>query len=816
VAESTTGRIRRCESRAPGDQEFEAILTGSKFRHAVLVPASPAPTIPPGPHGDLSRASTDQLVTLTREVWPAASTSVGNRCLAVRRFLSHMETLPGETWQERWDASDLAAGTRRLGRKGTDQIASYRASVGMKLMFCLRVIRPTLLAFRSHTIHHYADLFRVAQSDPQLDSFYERVSAVEASRFVRLGGVFDIACALTVFGIKFKELTPEALLHYAWECRRHDVTYTSHLGRNTFGGLLAWQVLHAMGHFPPGTPQSIRAASVRGRLTVEEMVDRHPIANRAVRQLLIDYLQRRAGELDYSTMEGLAARLAGTFWAKIEQIAPGQADLRLDQQVYEQWRASIRLREDGRPRVQGDEILLSVRSLYLDIHTWAAAEPERWASWVAPCPILATELAGSGRRQRRIRERSAARTRVRQPLLPLLIADVEDHYAHMHQLLGLARDAAPDQIIAVDGRAYRRLLTPEDQRLLSVDGHPRVRVQAEATGEVINLLRAEETAFWEWAIVQTLRHTGVRIEELLELTQLSIRQYQRPNGEVIALLVIAPSKTDRERVIPMSADLFHVLAAVIRRHTMGGRTVPLVTRYDGGERLHSALMPFLFQRQVGSTRSVFTHNAVVAMLGRRCTRLAERHPSFGEARFTPHDFRRIFATDLVNNGLPIHIGAALLGHLNLETTRGYVAVFEEDLVRHYQAFLDRRRSVRPSEEYRPATDVEWREFQRHFDKRKVELGSCGRPYGTPCVHEHACVRCPMLHVSPTMIGRLDDLEADLIARRSRAHQEGWLGEIEGLDLTLSHLRGKRDQTRRLARASGLVELDLQHDKRRSR
>ena len=57
----------------------------------------------------------------------------------------------------------------------------------------------------------------------------------------------------------------------------------------------------------------------------------------------------------------------------------------------------------------------------------------------------------------------------------------------------------------------------------------------------------------------------------LELTHLSIRQYQRPNGEVIALLVIAPSKTDRERVIPMSAELFAVIAAIIRRHTTGGR-----------------------------------------------------------------------------------------------------------------------------------------------------------------------------------------------------------------------------------------------------
>ncbi len=345
-----------------------------------------------------------------------------------------------------------------------------------------------------------------------------------------------------------------------------------------------------------------------------------------------------------------------------------------------------------------------------------------------------------------------------------------------------------------------------DGRVPGAGGHFRVRVQLEATGKVLDLVREEEIAFWEWAIVETLRHTGIRIEELLELTQLSIRQYRRPNGEIIALLVIAPSKADRERVIPISADLFHVLAAVIRRHTQGGRAVPYLTRYDWAEKLHSPPMPFLFQRQVGYTRSVFAHNAVAAMLGRRCTQLAERHPSFAEARFTPHDFRRIFATDLINNGLPIHIGAALLGHLNMETTRGYVAVFEEDLVRHYQAFLDRRRSLRPSDEYRPATDAEWLEFQQHFDKRKVELGSCGRPYGTPCVHEHACVRCPMLHVSPTMIGRLDELEADLVARRSRAHQEGWIGEIEGLELTLSHLRGKRDQARRLSQATGLGPL----------
>jgi hypothetical protein len=87
---------------------------------------------------------------------------------------------------------------------------------------------------------------------------------------------------------------------------------------------------------------------------------------------------------------------------------------------------------------------------------------------------------------------------------------------------------------------------------------------------------------------------GIRIEELLELTHLSIRQNQRPNGKVIALLVIAPSKTDRERVIPMSAELFAVIAAIIRRHTQHGRTIPLIERYDNHERRMSDPMPFLF------------------------------------------------------------------------------------------------------------------------------------------------------------------------------------------------------------------------------
>jgi hypothetical protein len=232
--------------------------------------------------------------------------------------------------------------------------------------------------------------------------------------------------------------------------------------------------------------------------------------------------------------------------------------------------------------------------------------------------------------------------------------------------------------------------------------------------------------------------------------------------------------------------------------------VPVVTRWDSHEREHSPPLPFLFQRQNGARHDACSMAWVAGLLNRCCAALAEAHPQFAGITLTPHDFRRLFATDLVNNGLPIHLGAALLGHTNLQTTRGYVAVVDEDLVRHYQTFLDRRRAQRPAEEYRPTTAAEWIEFEQHFDKRKVELGNCGRPYATPYGHEHACIRCPMLHINPAMLTRLDELETDLVSRRVRAEQEGWFGEIDGINLTLRFLQQKRDQTRRAAQVTTVV------------
>lgn len=58
----------------------------------------------------------------------------------------------------------------------------------------------------------------------------------------------------------------------------------------------------------------------------------------------------------------------------------------------------------------------------------------------------------------------------------------------------------------------------------------------------------------------------------------------------------------------------------------------------------------------------------------------------------------------------------------------------------------------------------------------------------------------MLRVEPKMPSRLGEIETDLLLRRERAETEGRLGGLEGLDLTLDFLRGKRAEATWLNRA----------------
>lgn len=90
----------------------------------------------------------------------------------------------------------------------------------------------------------------------------------------------------------------------------------------------------------------------------------------------------------------------------------------------------------------------------------------------------------------------------------------------------------------------------------------------------------------------------------------------------------------------------------------------------------------------------------------------------------------------------------------------------------------------PTDEYRVPTDDEWQQFLGHFERRKVSIGTCGHGFGSPCIHEHACVRCALLQPDPAQHDRLVEIRDNLTARIAEAEREGWHGEVEGLHVSL--------------------------------
>ena len=159
------------------------------------------------------------------------------------------------------------------------------------------------------------------------------------------------------------------------------------------------------------------------------------------------------------------------------------------------------------------------------------------------------------------------------------------------------------------------------------------------------------------------------------------------------------------------------------------------------------------------------------MLTAALARTGLTDPAGSPLHYTPHDFRRLFITDAIINGLPPHIAQVIAGHRDINVTLGYKAVYPDEAIQAHLAFLARRRALRPSEEYRTPTDAEWDEFLGHFERRKVATGTCGRAFGTPCIHEHACLRC---HCSgqtpPSGPHRRDPRQPQRPHRRSRTRR----------------------------------------------
>ena len=736
-------------------------------------------------------------------------------------LLDWLESQPGRTWQERWRASG-ADGEGPAWRKIP---ARWLHGHGLVAEWRLDALASALLVAISSGLVRPALGWLVAKATGPGSLVRHLARTRDPDGFARLRTLCDadphvssVACSHTLY--RAAEILAAKGGTLA-DVTVGDVLELLDVELDTLAGVpgdaaVFYRLLRATGVFGTDAPPTLRQIrGAAGPRTPEELIDRYHLDCRPVRDLLVDYLRERQPSLDYSSMGTLACMLGSRFWRDLEIHHPGIDSLRLPSEVVDAWKQRLRTKqktikaETGEkvtvdvPRLNYGECLIPVRAFYLDLAQWAVDDPARWAHWAVPCPIKEHEVSRKIRRHRK--SRMDARTRERLPVLPVLVRTVNENRKTAEALLQAARQTRPGEPFTAAGQTLVR----------SVTLHGAVTGKAWAddpgTGKRRDLDLEEDHAFWAWAIVEVLRATGVRVEELLELSHHSFVQYRLPTtGEVVPLLQVAPSKTDEERLLLVSPELADVLSAIIHRVRDDTGKIPTIASYDWQECLWLPPSPLLFQRRFGAERRRISPDVIRDILDAALTRTGLIDPSTGELlRFTPHDFRRLFITDAIMSGLPPHIAQVIAGHRDINVTMGYKAIYPNEAIQSHLAFLSRRRTLRPTEEYRVPTDTEWQDFLGHFERRKVSTGTCGRAFGTPCIHEHSCLRCSMHWPDPAQRQRIAEIRDNLLARIDEAEREGWLGEVEGLQVSLAGANDKLAQVdATLQRRTAATELGI--------
>jgi hypothetical protein len=729
----------------------------------------------------------------------------GYRRHGTARMLEWLAGFPGDSWQQRWKAAsaeglpkeewlDLPMRWRRAN--GWPATPYHRDSfqTGLLMLVCADVIRPGLSWMVRKASSRIVPVMTACRDPEGYAALQDLIGADQdgiTAGQARLA-LSRITMILACKGGMVRDITVGDYLDLLDAMRE---TRTGGAGR-----LLAYRLLHALGHLGPDAPATGRAfLQAAGQRTIGELVDRYQLQCRPVRDLLVDYLRERQPAVDYTTLSKLAGDLARLFWADLERHHPGIDSINLAPEIADAWRHRVSYRPvtaaapDGGteetlvPRADARSVMMTVRAFYLDIAQWALDEPHRWARWAVPCPIKETDC-NRARHDKLVKSRMDQRTRERLPLLPALAHAVSQHRLASAALLEQASQTLPGgTFTSSSGQAFRRLPAPT-----AYAGS--IFASAAGGGSRTDLTRQESEAFWAWAFVEVLRHSGIRFEELRELSHHSITQYRLPTtGELVPLLQIAPSKTGAERLLLVSPELAGVLSAIVCRIRDHTGAIPLVPSYDIHEKTWNPPMPLLFQRAISGEHRPISDGALREIFQRALAGTGIRGHDGQLLTFTPHDFRRIFVTDAVMNGLPPHIAQVICGHRDISTTMGYKAIYPAEAIEAHRAFIARRRQARPSEEYRTPTDEEWDEFLAHFEKRKLSTGTCARAFGTPCIHEHACIRCPMLRPDPAQRGRLEEIRDNLLDRIAGAEREAWAGEAEGLRISLAGVRDKLSQ-----------------------
>jgi integrase len=172
--------------------------------------------------------------------------------------------------------------------------------------------------------------------------------------------------------------------------------------------------------------------------------------------------------------------------------------------------------------------------------------------------------------------------------------------------------------------------------------------------------RREQHAFWDWALVELLVQSGLRVEEACQLTTFDVLKRRLADGRLHYMLHIKPSKFDRARVLPIGDSLGPVIAemALHIKRAYGSEHVPPCDAWDEHEKRPLPRAPYLLQasRQPGVIATEHVRYRLAKLSQRAGARKADGEP----LKLRPHDCGRAFASEHLNNNTPVPVIQALL------------------------------------------------------------------------------------------------------------------------------------------------------------
>lgn len=621
------------------------------------------------------------------------------RMLRVAGFtLDALGRLPGERLADRWEAFEAQVWPRWLAGDGRPP-ASTTWTWGMWVLVTSRLVRPSWpFLTRSRTAQWVA---RLPLDDPLTAAHQQLLTATAALPF----GTPTFATNAVNRGLR-------VLLR----CGLDELTTLNEedlriAGRGKGADLLD-AALCQLGVFDRTPQRGTQRWSSVGRHEPAELagVAGVPEAFQQIAGLYLEHYARRLSD-NYATLQHKARALAHFFSylqathpqvTSCAQISPGQARGFVGHAV-----AQARTVQRGRHKGNGDTTsahswLVDVRCFFADLCTWATEPDSPFAEHCPPVvPLTRHDLLDSGFTD--ARKRTEAR-------LTRTVLDLEREIPNI--------------------RAFALRRWHEAQQALAVDELD--------TG----LRHAERIAFWDWALLELLLTSGLRIEEACELTTFDILKRQLPDGRMYYLLHVKPSKFDRARVIPIGDQLGRVIAEVIRhvRGFYGSDHVPACDRMDEHEKRALPCAPYLLQ---GRTHpSTLNTQTIRGRLRALSLAAGAKHSDGRPLELTPHDCRRVFASEHLNSHTPVHVIQALLGHATVNTVMIYAKLYPTQLVEEYRrAMRGLYGDVYGPEASRAPTDQEWAAFTANCSMRDMGTHLCALPTGEHCPRGLVCLGC---------------------------------------------------------------------------